>query len=158
MSIDTGALRIGEFARRVGVTPELLRAWERRYGLLQPIRTEGGFRLYSSDDAERVGRMKRALDEGFSAAEAAQRALVQERTTEHALDGERERLVGAAHAYDEVAVHAILDEALAGFSLVVVRVGADRPAVAVATPTASARASATTIERRVLVISSSFHR
>jgi len=117
VSVEVGALRIGEFARRVGVSPELLRAWERRYGLLQPIRTEGGFRLYTDDDAERVERMKRALDEGLSAAEAARRALAQERSTERALDDARERLVGAAHAYDEAAVHAILDEALAGFSL-----------------------------------------
>jgi len=117
VSIETGALRIGEFARRVGVSPELLRAWERRYELLQPIRTDGGFRLYTDDDAARVERMKRALDEGFSAAEAARRALVQERSTEPALDGARERLVGAAHAYDEATVHTIFDEALAGFSL-----------------------------------------
>ena len=117
VSIDTGALRIGEFARRVGVSPELLRAWERRYGLLHPIRTAGGFRLYTDDDAERVERMKRALDEGFSAAEAARRALATERSTEHALEGAHERLVAAAHEYDEATVHAILDEALAGFSL-----------------------------------------
>jgi DNA-binding transcriptional MerR regulator len=117
VSIDSGAVRIGEFARRVGVSPELLRAWERRYQLLQPIRTEGGFRLYTDDDAERVERMKRALDEGLSAAEAARRALVLERSTERALDGARERLVAAARAYDEAAVHAILDEALAGFSI-----------------------------------------
>src|SRR3954466_6943757 len=74
MTADTGALRIGEFARRVGVSPELLRAWERRYGLLQPIRSDGGFRLYTSGDAERVARMKNALDEGLSASEAARRA------------------------------------------------------------------------------------
>jgi DNA-binding transcriptional MerR regulator len=117
VSIDTGALRIGEFARRVGVSPELLRAWERRYGLLQPIRTDGGFRLYTDDDAERVERMKRALHEGFSAAEAARRALAQERSTEGALDDARERLMAAAHAYDEATMHAILDEVLAGFSL-----------------------------------------
>ena len=117
MGIDTGALRIGEFARRVGVSPELLRAWERRYGLLQPIRTEGGFRLYTDDDAERVERMKRALDEGLSAAEAARRALVQERPPGGVLDDARERLVAAAHEYDETALHAILDDALAGFSL-----------------------------------------
>ncbi|MBV9514973.1 MAG: MerR family DNA-binding transcriptional regulator, partial [Mycobacteriaceae bacterium] len=36
MSVARGAHRIGEFARRVGVSPELLRAWEHRYGLLQP--------------------------------------------------------------------------------------------------------------------------
>jgi DNA-binding transcriptional MerR regulator len=117
VSIDAGALRIGEFARRVGVSPELLRAWERRYGLLQPIRTEGGFRLYTDDDAQRVERMKQALDQGFSAAEAARRALVLERSTERALDGARERLVAAAHSYDEATLHAVLDEALAGFSL-----------------------------------------
>src|SRR5689334_9376140 len=117
MSIDAGALRIGEFARRVGVSPELLRAWERRYGLLQPIRTDGGFRLYTDDDADRVERMKRALDDGLSAAEAARRAAAQERPPERALDGARERLVAAAHAYDEGAVQTILDEALAGFSL-----------------------------------------
>ena len=117
MNADAGGLRIGEFARRVGVTPELLRAWERRYALLQPIRTEGGFRLYTDDDAERVERMKRALDDGFSAAEAARRALALERSTERALDGARDRLVAAAHTYDEAAVHAILDDAFAGFSL-----------------------------------------
>ena len=117
MSVEAGALRIGEFARRVGVSPELLRAWERRYGLLQPIRSAGGFRLYTSDDAERVSRMKQALDDGLSAAEAARRALAEERPTERALDDARERLLTAARAYDEAAVHAVLDQALAAFAL-----------------------------------------
>ena len=112
-----GALRIGEFARRVGVNPELLRAWERRYGLLQPIRTEGGFRLYTAADAERVGQMKRALADGLSAAEAARRAREPERTEEAGLEHPRERLLAAAHAYDESAIHSILDEALRGFTL-----------------------------------------
>lgn len=117
MSVATGALRIGEFARRVGVSPELLRAWERRYGLLQPIRSGGGFRLYTSEDAERVSRMKHALDEGLSAAEAARRTLAEARPAEGALDHARERLLAAARAYDEPAVHSILDQALAGFAL-----------------------------------------
>jgi hypothetical protein len=40
-----GPLRIGELSRRAGVSPELLRAWERRYGLLRPTtRTPGGLR------------------------------------------------------------------------------------------------------------------
>ncbi len=68
-------LRIGALSQRVGVSPELLRAWERRYGLLQPIRSHGGFRLYSSDDEERVRLMRRYLDAGVSAAEAARMAL-----------------------------------------------------------------------------------
>ena len=39
-----------ELSRRTGVSPELLRAWERRYGLLQPVRSAGGLRLYSTSD------------------------------------------------------------------------------------------------------------
>jgi len=118
MSSDSGALRIGEFARRVGVNPELLRAWERRYGLLQPIRTEGGFRLYTAEDAERVEQMKGALAEGLSAAEAARRTLAPpSRANGDALENARERLLAAAHAYDEAGVHSVLDEAIAGFAL-----------------------------------------
>src|SRR5512144_3345366 len=119
MSLDTGALRIGEFARRVGVSPELLRAWEQRYGLLQPIRSEGGFRLYTAQDAERVARMKRGLDEGLSAAEAARRALAQARPAPGLglLDDARRRLLSAVHVYDEAALHAVIAAALAGFSL-----------------------------------------
>src|SRR5436190_1554714 len=51
---DDRHLRIGELSRRSGVSPELLRAWERRYGLLRPERSSGGLRLYSSSDLERL--------------------------------------------------------------------------------------------------------
>src|SRR5918994_6677787 len=67
-------LRIGEVARRTGIATELLRAWERRYGLLTPGRSEGGYRLYSDDDVRRVRRMRELLATGLSAAEAARQA------------------------------------------------------------------------------------
>jgi MerR family transcriptional regulator, light-induced transcriptional regulator len=114
---DIGALLIGEFARRVGVSPELLRTWERRYELLQPIRSEGGFRLYTAADADRVARMRRALDDGLSAGEAARRALAQPYPAAGLLDDARRRLLVAVRGYDEPALHRILDEALAGFAL-----------------------------------------
>jgi MerR family transcriptional regulator, light-induced transcriptional regulator len=118
VSTDTGALRIGEFARRAGVSPELLRAWERRYELLRPIRSEGGFRLYTSEDAERVSRMKAALDEGLSAAEAARRALAAPtRPAEGLLDDSRDRFIAAVRRYDEPAATSVLDEALSAFAL-----------------------------------------
>ena len=60
-------LRIGEVARRSGVSAELLRVWERRYGVLQPERSAGGFRLYSEQDVERVSEMRRLVAEGVSA-------------------------------------------------------------------------------------------
>ena len=72
--MDSGHLRIGELARRVGVSTELLRAWERRYGLLEPARSDGGYRLYSDSDVARVEAMQAQLAEGLSAAEAARLA------------------------------------------------------------------------------------
>ena len=70
-----GYLRIGELAKRTGVSPELLRAWEQRYGLLQPTRTAGGFRLYSAADEARVQRMQSLVSGGLAAAQAARLIL-----------------------------------------------------------------------------------
>ncbi len=63
--------RIGELGRRTGVSPDVLRAWERRYGLLRPERSSGGYRLYSSEDEDRVHAMARHLETGIPAGEAA---------------------------------------------------------------------------------------
>jgi MerR family transcriptional regulator, light-induced transcriptional regulator len=75
---DPAVLRIGELARRVAVREDLLRAWERRYGLLKPVRSPGGFRLYSNADEQRVRRMQAHLARGLAAAEAARAALEEE--------------------------------------------------------------------------------
>ena len=64
-------VRIGELSRRVGVSTELLRAWERRYQLLQPARSPKGYRLYTTQDELRVRAMQDQLARGLSAAEAA---------------------------------------------------------------------------------------
>ena len=55
--------------------PELLRAWEQRYGLLQPTRSAGGFRLYSAADEARVQRMLGLVSGGLAAAQAARLVL-----------------------------------------------------------------------------------
>ena len=67
-------LRIGELSRRVGVTPEVLRAWERRYGVLQPHRSRSGQRLYTAADEERVRQMLGHMQGGYSPAVAARLA------------------------------------------------------------------------------------
>jgi DNA-binding transcriptional MerR regulator len=72
---DRPLLRIGELSRRLGVTDHVLRAWESRYGLLQPVRSAGGFRLYSAADEWRIRQMQAYLADGLSAAEAARTVL-----------------------------------------------------------------------------------
>jgi MerR family transcriptional regulator, light-induced transcriptional regulator len=128
-------VRIGELSRRTGVGIEALRAWERRYGLLRPARSAGGFRLYSPDDERRVRLMQSHLDRGLAAAEAARAALSDgEAATAAAptalLEAERERLGRALDGLDETAAHAALDSLFAGFTLETVLAGAVLPYLA----------------------------
>jgi MerR family transcriptional regulator, light-induced transcriptional regulator len=116
-----GNLRIGELSRRVGVSTDLLRAWERRYGLLRPARSPGDFRLYSEGDEARVRAMQRHLALGLSAAEAARAAQSEppDGSSPHAALALRERssqLLDALLRYDEAEAHARFDDLLAAFA------------------------------------------
>lgn len=55
---------LGTAARLTGLSPELIRAWERRYGVVQPLRTPGGTRRYRAADIERLRLLKAAVDAG----------------------------------------------------------------------------------------------
>ena len=68
------AVRIGELSRRVGVSTGTLRAWERRYSLLNPHRTESGYRLYTAEDEAMIRELTRLRDKGMATAEAARLA------------------------------------------------------------------------------------
>jgi DNA-binding transcriptional MerR regulator len=51
-------------AQRTGLSPALLRAWEKRYGAVTPSRSEGGERLYSDEDVHRLVLLHRVVEEG----------------------------------------------------------------------------------------------
>ncbi|HET9287547.1 MAG TPA: B12-binding domain-containing protein [Gaiella sp.] len=123
MSSTEKVLRIGELSRRVGVPVESLRAWERRYGLLAPSRTPGGFRLYGEDDVARVLAMRAHLGNGLSAAEAARLALAEEvgETTAAPIPiADANELEAALDRFDETAAQRALDRLLATLTLDVV--------------------------------------
>ena len=119
-----GYLRIGELSRRTGVRPELLRAWEARYGLLEPDRSQGGFRLYGDEDERRVRAMQTSIAGGLSAAEAARVARAQvERppSAAPAVPQEAVAALGAAlEAFDAARADAVLDRLLATFRSITV--------------------------------------
>jgi len=126
-------LRIGELSRRLGVSDHVLRAWESRYGLLQPVRSAGGFRLYSEADESRVRRMRAHLAHGLSAAEAARAVLAEDSGTpaDHGWAAGPRRtapatgeLAGdlrqALDAFDEPAAQAVLDRLMSDLSVTAV--------------------------------------
>ena len=59
-------------AELVGVSVSTLRAWERRYGLALPSRTEAGYRLYDDDAVRALRLMQRLVADGWSARQAAE--------------------------------------------------------------------------------------
>jgi DNA-binding transcriptional MerR regulator len=62
--------RIKRVAHLTGINPATLRAWERRYNLIAPGRTDSGYRVYSDEDVAMLGRIKKLTDEGLTIGEA----------------------------------------------------------------------------------------
>lgn len=63
---------IGHAARLTGVPSATLRAWERRYGLVKPVRTEGGYRLYDERGLQLLRAMAALVAAGWSPRQAAE--------------------------------------------------------------------------------------
>ena len=120
---DSAHLRIGVLSGRVGVSPGLLRAWERRYGLLQPSRSAGGFRLYSGADEARgpvdaaLPRSRAVSGRGGTSRGRRRRIASRWRGLEPAKRGYTElaaELEAALGRFDESAAHAAFDRLFYG--------------------------------------------
>lgn len=105
-------------ATLTGVNPITLRAWERRYGLINPVRTESGHRLYTRDDIDLIHRIVALLDKGVAISQV-RHALV---TPAPSLaDGEvadpwstyRTRMIMAISQFDEERLEDLYNEILA---------------------------------------------
>jgi DNA-binding transcriptional MerR regulator/methylmalonyl-CoA mutase cobalamin-binding subunit len=117
--------RIHIAAELSGVSVELIRAWERRYGVLRPERTPSGYRAYTDRDIAILKRLKQLTDEGVSISDAAKLlpriqadlslapAVALPEVTLSAVEGWRAAVLAAAEAYEQTRVSAIIDEVLA---------------------------------------------
>lgn len=123
-------MRIGELSRASGVSPDVLRAWERRYRVIRPRRTEGGFRLYSGTDLERVRAMHALVEDGVPASEAARRVLATgpgpadsavvaagEGAGPNPLGALRKELRTVLRAFDDAGAQRTIDRLLAGYDV-----------------------------------------
>jgi DNA-binding transcriptional MerR regulator len=62
---------IGRVTKLTGLSVDVVRVWERRYGAVRPVRSDGGTRLYSDADILRLKRLRLAVDGGHSISQAA---------------------------------------------------------------------------------------
>src|SRR5258708_1621965 len=89
---DQAVYSIGAVARMLDIPTSTLRAWEERYSVITPRRSEGSQRLYSRAQVEQLRFIKSRLDSGASAADA-DRLLSQELAGEHVPPTDAERAV-----------------------------------------------------------------
>lgn len=110
---------IKQAALRSGVNVALLRAWERRYRIVEPMRTESGYRLYDEDAIERLRAMRALVDAGWSARQAAERVTaagpdelpaIGDTVTPVAEADTTEAFVDAAAAIDAAGIERALDD------------------------------------------------
>ncbi len=120
--------RIHVAAEMSGVSEGLIRAWERRYGVLKPRRSASGYRNYTEADIQVLKRLKKLTEEGVAIAEAV-RLLpkIRREAKDHvetrdapakAPKGEqfvrwRQEVLVAAERLDQQSLEAVLDEAMA---------------------------------------------
>jgi methanogenic corrinoid protein MtbC1 len=117
---------IKQAAARSGMRIPTLRAWERRYGIVHPTRTSSGYRLYDDAAIRRLIQMRRLVDSGWRAREAAAEVVAgraadvpDEPATESAMPVEEAPAIGqvvddflvAVKPYHSAAIQAALDEA-----------------------------------------------
>ncbi len=108
-------------AEQLGLTPGTLRVWEQRYGVVRPLRSDVGYRLYSDADVDTLGTMARLVTEGLQPAQAAELLRSQRSTPRASARSEvapaglpdPHRLVDASRHYDVQALEDALDEAFA---------------------------------------------
>ena len=104
-------------AALTGVNPITLRAWERRYGLINPVRTPKGHRLYTPHDIELIHRVVTLLERGIPVGQVrGSLGTGSAKTTDHAKDiwaEQRGRMISAIARFDERALEDIYTEALA---------------------------------------------
>ncbi|MEK6321784.1 MAG: MerR family transcriptional regulator [Acidobacteriota bacterium] len=62
---------IGVVTKLTGLSIDVVRVWERRYGAVRPARSGGGTRLYSDADVLRLRRLHRAVENGYGIGQAA---------------------------------------------------------------------------------------
>ncbi|AZE91215.1 Transcriptional regulator, MerR family [Pseudomonas orientalis] len=128
-SIDSEQLfPIREVARLTGVNPVTLRAWERRYGLIRPVRTESGHRLYSRTDIETVNRILEWTERGVAVSKVG-KLLAREDQQADAIRAERDavedsewprwraRLMQAISAFDDRQLESVYGQIFSTYSL-----------------------------------------
>jgi len=127
---SAGLFPIRTVSQLTGVNAITLRAWEKRYGVVEPLRKASGHRLYTQDHIDRILRIVDLLDRGMRISEVRDYLEAEaERLGEQASEDSGaadywqrllSRMLGAVTRFDEEALEGIYNQALAAHPIKVV--------------------------------------
>lgn len=116
-SMEEKIYSISKISADTGVPSVTIRAWERRYGLLKPARTEKGYRLYSQADIDRIHAILRYIKKGVAVSKV--KALLDDKSlTKEQVEAEDvwlsnlNHMIAAIEHYDQKAVDALYSNLL----------------------------------------------
>lgn len=120
MADNKAKYRINAVSEMTGIPAATLRAWERRYGVPEPRRTESSYRVYSDADIELIRRVRELCDQGMAPSEAAKLVLadLEQRKAPSANSADPfaqavEAIVQAVSAFDPMQVESSVRHAMA---------------------------------------------
>ncbi|MGF2616894.1 MerR family transcriptional regulator [Rossellomorea vietnamensis] len=120
-----GKYNIKAISKMLGIQPGTLRAWERRYKMIAPVRNESGHRLYSEEHLKILKWLVSKVEQGFTISQAVslldKQGLVEELESENPtgnrLDGLTEELLQSLLKFDETKAHQLMNRAFSMYTI-----------------------------------------
>ncbi|MGA9287566.1 MAG: cobalamin-dependent protein [Anaerobacillus sp.] len=127
MTMSDGKYNIKAVSKKLGIQPGTLRAWERRYNIISPIRNEAGHRLYSEEHMSILKWLVQKTEQGFTISQAVELLESGNTTTDSDsmdMNNGRDRahlladeILEALLAFDETRAQDLLNQAFSVFSI-----------------------------------------
>ncbi|MDZ5712034.1 MerR family transcriptional regulator [Jeotgalibacillus haloalkalitolerans] len=123
MKADEGKYNIKAVSHMLGIQPGTLRAWERRYQMIAPVRNESGHRLYTDEHIRKLKWLVSKVNAGFTISQA---VALSEQEHEQFVSGDqnenqltvlREDLLNALMKFDESKAHDLINEAFSLYTV-----------------------------------------
>lgn len=124
MGNGAGKYNIKAVSKMLGIQPGTLRAWERRYQMIAPVRNESGHRLYTEEHVEILRWLISKINQGFTISQAVSllenSALSMEKAEvpkRHMVDEIGDKLLAALLEFNSTKAHELINQAFSLFTI-----------------------------------------
>ncbi|MDG5470669.1 MerR family transcriptional regulator [Jeotgalibacillus sp. ET6] len=125
MNNEEGKYNIKAVSTMVGIQPGTMRAWERRYKIIEPVRNDSGHRLYTDEHVKKLKWLVQKINSGFTISQAVTLLEKQDvKQPKETLEGPKDRiinfqddLVAALLNFEENKAHDLINQAFSLYTI-----------------------------------------